>query len=177
MVQDNTHHIHAWVHVHVPGCVASWISQRSCREHRLSGASVLWVSQRLGWQKHFCSYFLFLLFFTVSFLCFNLFVCLALTFCISVPYLLLLLRPPSVRPPSVPPLSLPYVPVIFTSSSMFITVLNAVASTVVLTVWDWRAKFVSNGMCQFRVLQSRNAHLRRWRTWNKGKTISPSHGR
>ena len=123
-------------------------------------------------QIFFCFYFPFLLLFTVSFLYFILYVCLALTSYISAPYLFLLLRPPSV-----PPLWLPSVPMIFTSSSMFISVLNALPSTVILTVWDWRAKFVSNGMCQFRVLQSRNAHLRRWRTWNKGKTISPSHGR
>lgn len=32
------------------------------------------------------------------------------------------------------------------------------------------AKFVSNGMCQFHVLQNRNAYLQCWRTWNKGKT-------
>jgi len=45
--QENTQHIHARVHVHVPTWVAFWISRLSCREDRLSWASVLWVSQSL----------------------------------------------------------------------------------------------------------------------------------
>jgi hypothetical protein len=39
------------------------------------------------------------------------------------------------------------------------------------------AECVGNGTCQFHVLENRNARLHYWRTWNKGKTISPSHER